>query len=73
MPFTLALALSRSLGVMILMCFLRKVAFPVFSLCPPQLVYTPACRTGARCWFVQVNVLHTLRQRGVRVPMVRVS
>ena len=54
MPFTLALALSRSLGVVILMCFLRKVAFQVFSLCPPQLVYTLACLTGARCWFVLV-------------------
>ena len=72
MPFTLALALSRSLGVVILMCFLRKVAFQVFSLCPPQLVYTPACWTGARFWFVLVHRI-SLRHRGAQVPMVRVS
>ena len=41
-PFTLALARSRSLGMVILMCFLWKTVFLVFSLCPPQLLFTPA-------------------------------
>ena len=52
-----------SLGVMILVCFLREVAFSV-------LVHTLACRTGVQFWLVLVMELHTLRQRGVRVPMV---
>ena len=73
MLFTLARVLSSSLDVLFLMCFLRDVPFPVFVLCPSQPVYTPACRTGARWWHVLVNGPQTLRQRGVRVQMVRLS